>query len=92
MLSNCYFTVGDYLVQQVIGIPMGWDPAPYVANIFLFYYESLWLDTIKDTDNILAREFGMPFRFIDDLNAINDGGEFEKNFHKIYPIELEFKK
>ena len=32
------------------------------------------------------------FRFIDDLAAINDGGEFENSFHEIYPPELELKK
>ena len=31
-------------------------------------------------------------RFIDDLNAMNDGGEFERSFKEIYPIELELKK
>ena len=30
-------------------------------------------------------------RFIDDLCAINDGGEFRKSFNEIYPPELELK-
>ena len=29
------------------------------------------------------------FRFIDDLNAIYDGGEFGNNFKDIYPEELK---
>ena len=59
---------------------------------FLFFYESRWLNKTKKSNNILARKFGKTFRFIDDLNAINDGGEFEKIFSEIYPPELELKK
>ena len=32
------------------------------------------------------------FRFIDDLNAMNNSGEFEKHVSSIYPKELELKK
>ena len=31
-------------------------------------------------------------RYIDDLLAINDNGEFERNYLNIYPSELELKK
>ena len=30
--------------------------------------------------------------YIDDLNAINDAGEFEKHFQDIHPKELEHVK
>ena len=40
LLDNCYFTVGDNVFKQVIGIPMGTDPAPFMANLFLYYYEN----------------------------------------------------
>ena len=32
------------------------------------------------------------FRFIDDLIALNDDGEFSKSFREIYPHEMEFKR
>ena len=92
LLSNCYFTVGMKLFCQLIGIPMGSDPAPFFANLFLYYYESNWVNEIKRHDLIRARKFGNVFRFIDDLNAINDGGEFESNFRNIYPEELQLNK
>lgn len=31
-------------------------------------------------------------RFIDDLTAINDGGEFEKIYREMYPPELQLKR
>ena len=71
---------------------MGGDPAPFWANLFLFYFESTWIKRMRKNNNILARKFSHTFRYIDDLLAINDGGMFER-FHKdIYPKELELKK
>jgi len=78
--------------RQLIGIPMGSDPAPFMANLFLYHYEKKWLQATKKRDIRKARRFGSTFRFIDDLCAINDNSEFEKNFKDIYPEELDLKK
>ena len=51
-------------------------PAPFMANLFLFYYEDKRIQKIKRKDVNQAKKF--PFRFIDDLAVINDGGDFEK--------------
>ena len=32
------------------------------------------------------------FRFIDDLNAINDRNEFNNHYNEIFPLELILKK
>ena len=88
-MSNCYFTFGDEVFQQIIGIPMGSDPAPFFANLFLYYYENTWLRKIQKTDIARARRFANTFRFIDDLSILNDGGEFSRSYIEIYPPELE---
>ena len=92
LLDNCFFMTGKILFRQIIGIPMGSDPAPFFANLFLYFYENKWLKELKRVDLAKARRFGNTFRFIDDLTAINDGGEFERCFPDIYPPELELKK
>ena len=92
LLDNCHFKCGNKLFRQIIGIPMGSDPAPYFANLFLYRYESRWLPKMKKENPVLARKFGRVFRYIDDLLAINDGNEFEKHYLEIYPSELELKK
>ena len=92
LIDNCYFTLGGQLYRQSIGIPMGSDPAPFMANLFLFYYENKWIRNLKKTDLKRARRFCNTFRFIDDLIAINDHDEFERNFLEIYPPELQLKK
>ena len=71
---------------------MGSDPAPFFANLFLFFYESRCLKSIKNYNYGVARKCGNIFRFIDDLIAINDGKEFENHYNEIYPSELIFKK
>ena len=92
LIDNSFFCVGSDLFRQVIGIPMGSDPAPFFANLFLYHYESKWLQSLKSNNYQMARRFGNVFRYIDDLLAINDNGEFEKNYAEIYPPELELKK
>ena len=89
LLNNCFFSLGGKLFRQIIGIPMGSDPAPYMANLFLYYYENKWARELKKSNLYKARKLTNIFRFIDDLIAINDGGEFERNFKEIYPPELE---
>lgn len=39
LLDKCYFKLVNKIFRQVIGIPMGLDPAPFTANVFLYYYE-----------------------------------------------------
>ena len=34
-----YVNVGNRVFRQCVGIPMGTDCAPLLANLFLFYYE-----------------------------------------------------
>ena len=75
--------------RQVIGIPMGSDPAPFLANLFLYYYESKWVKNLKKDNLQKARRFSHTFRFIDDLLTINDNNLFLQNFKDIYPPELQ---
>ena len=70
---------------------MGPDPAPFFANLFLLFYESRWLKSIKNTNYRFARKSGNIFRSIDDLGAINDGNEFKNHISKICLPELILK-
>ena len=44
------------------------------------------------SDKVKARHFHSTNRFIDDLCALNDGGEFRRVHKDIYPSELELKE
>ena len=50
------------------------DPTPFMANLSLYYYDNTWIRKTKMKDPVTNRKFGNVFRFIDDLTAINDGG------------------
>ena len=92
LLFNCYFTVGPKIFCQIIGIPMGSDPTRFFANLFLYFYESTWMNELKKNDLINARKLCNIFRFIYDLNFINDSGEFKTSYSNIYPEELQLGK
>ena len=88
LINNAYFRIGKTIFRQKVGIPIGSDPAPFFANMFLFYYESEWIKKMSRIDFARARRLFNTFRYIDDLNALNDQGEFGRSAKEIYPPEL----
>ena len=48
--------------------------------------------TLIASDKVKARHFHSTNRFIDDLCALNDGGEFRRVHRDIYPSELKLKE
>ena len=89
LIGNAFFQVDSEIFRQVIGIPMGSDPAPFIANLFLYIYENRFLTTLKMTDLSRAKNLRHVFRFIDDLIALNDNDEFMRSHKDIYPPEME---
>ena len=71
---------------------MGSDSGPFLAHLFLYYYKDKLIWKTKRKENLSAQNFTTIFRFIDDFSILNDGWEFEKALHKIYPPELELYK
>jgi hypothetical protein len=39
LVDNIYVSIGNRVYRQCVGIPMGTDCAPLLANLFLFYHE-----------------------------------------------------
>ncbi len=93
IIDNAYFTVAGQSYKQVIGIPMGTDPAPFIANLYLYYYEFNWLEQLTKTDYGLARKYyGHTRRFIDDLGTLNNQDHIKDNWKSIYPKDLLLNK
>ena len=91
LIKETYFQIGNLLFRQCIGIPMGIDPAPFWANLHLYAYEYKFIKHLMGTDKRKAMKFRYATRFIDDECNLNDGGEFGRSFHLIYPSDLELK-
>lgn len=92
LLHNCFFSFGNIIMKQIIGIPMGSDPAPFFANLFLSHQESNWVKVQRKLGTINIRKINNSFRFIDDLLSLNDDNIFENHHKDIYTKELELKK
>ena len=93
LLHNCFFSIGNIIMIQVIGIPKRPEAAPFFTNLFLAYI-ILALDQIKAHHKIRrinVRKINNSFQFINDL-LNDDGSTFEKHYNDIYPTELELKK
>ena len=91
LIKETRFYIGNQLFLQIIGIPMGIDPAPFWANLYLYSYECDFITALMTLDKGRARKFLQACRFIDDECNLNDGGEFGRSFKTIYPKELELK-
>ena len=89
LINNNFFQVDSKIFRQVIGIPMGSVSTPFFANLFLFFYESRWLKSIKYTSYRVLRKCGNIFRSIDDSIAINNGNEFENDYHELLILKKE---
>ena len=57
---------------------MGIDPAPFWANLYLSKHECDFKGKLIRENIAQAKTFPETVRFIDDLCALNDGGEFQK--------------
>ena len=92
LIDNIFVKVGGCLFRQVIGIPMGTNCAPLLANLFLYSYESEVLDNmIRGGHRKLARSFNLCYRYIVDLIAFNNK-KFRDYVKEIYPSQLTVEK
>ena len=48
LLDNIFIRFGTKLYRQVVGIPMGTNCAPLVAELFLFCYERDFIMSLSD--------------------------------------------
>ena len=67
-------------MKQAIGIPIEIGPAPFRANLFLYFYEEEYMLSVIYVQ-----------RFIDNLCTVNDGEKFGSFICNIYPKELKLK-
>jgi hypothetical protein len=84
LIDNIFVSFGGALFQQVVGIPMGTNCAPLLADLFLCSYESEFLhNLVKDKKIHEARAFNR--------TSINNP-RFAAFLPLIYPPELEIEE
>ena len=92
LLDNIYIRFGFKLYRQIVGIPMGTNCAPLVADLFLFCYErDFMLSLSEETQSGIIEAFNSTSRYLDDLLNI-DNNFFDSMVIRIYPSELQLNK
>lgn len=99
LIDNIYVSVGSRNFQQKVGIPMGTDCGPLLANLYLFSLEFKWIRGLWDDRGtrevrLSRRKIALGcahcFRYIDDLLAFNNRNVLADHWREIYPfLELE---
>ena len=91
LVDNIFVVFAGKVFQQTVGIPMGTNCAPLLADIFLYSYEADFIQSLLSTGKKhLASRFNLTYRYIDDVLSINNP-EFENYLGQMYPAELEIK-
>ena len=87
LLDNIFIRFGSKLYRQIVGIPMGTNCAPLVADLFLFCYERDFMLSLSDNNQLdIIEAFNLTSRYLDDLLNI-DNPYFEQMVGQIYPTE-----
>ena len=68
LLDNIYIRFGTKLYRQIVGIPMGTNCAPLVADLFLYCYERDFMDSLNHGNQAdVIEAFNSTSRYFDDL-------------------------
>ena len=69
MIDSIHVMFGGLVLQQTVGIPMGSNCAPLLADLLFYSYEADFIQELvkKKTKTKLARSFNFTFRYIDDV-------------------------
>ena len=73
LVNNIFVVFAGNVFQQIIGIPMGTNCTPLLADIFLYSYEAEFIQSLLSTGRKrLAFHFNFTYRYIDDVLSINN--------------------
>lgn len=86
-ILNNYISFNGKIYKQVVGIPMGANYSPNLANLYLHFYETKFMN-ININEYRLVYKF--TFRFIDDLLSLKNRAIIT-DISTIYPESLEIK-
>ena len=73
LIDNIYVEFGGHVYQQTVGIPMGTNCAPLMADLFLYSYEVDFVQHLqKSKFKKQKTSFNFTFRYIDDVLSLNN--------------------
>ena len=92
LFDNIYIRLSTKLYRKIVGIPIGTNCAPLVADLFIFCYErDLMMSFTADEDSEIIEAFNSTSRYLDDLLNI-DNTYFDGMVKQIYPSAVQLNK
>ena len=92
LVDNIFVVFAGKVFLQIIGISMGTNCSPLLADIFLYSYEAEFIQSLLSAGKKrLASQFNFTYRYIDDVLSINNP-DFENYLCQTYPPELETRR
>ena len=84
-MENIYVQFDGMVYQQILGIPMGTNCAPLIADLFLYCYERDFMsDLHKSKRHDLIDMFNDTSRYLDDIFTM-----ITLNLRNIFPIYIQ---
>ena len=88
LLDNIFIRFGSKLYRQIVGISMGTNCAPLVADLFLFCYERDFMLSLSDNNQTdIIEAFNSTYRYLDDL--LNIDNPYFEQMVGIFPFLME---
>ena len=91
LVYNIFVVFEGKVFKLIVGIPMGTNCAPLLANKFLYSYEAEFIQSLLSTGRKqVASRLNFTYRYIDDVLSINNLG-FDNDLGQMYTVKLEIK-
>ena len=84
-IKNCFIHFNNRFYRQKVGIPMGSNFSPNLANLYLHFYESQFINRMHEDGK---NRYKYTYRYIDDLLSINNR-DVIYDVNSIYPRFLD---
>ena len=90
-MENIYVQVDGMVYQQIVGIPMGTNCAPLIADLFLYCYERDFMSDLQKSKRFdLIDMFNGTSPYLYDIFTIGNPA-FEKYIPDLYPAKLQLE-
>ena len=91
LVDNIFVVFAEKVSQQIIGIPMGRNCAPLLADIFLYSYEAEFIQFVLSAGRkLLVSQFNFIYKYIDEILSINNPDFWKLSRSDVSP-KLEIK-